>query len=103
MDRAEPKKTAPQGGRTVRLQSKDTKFRQEKHFRRQKARVLKSFQASPKSMLMAAIDTGVMRSNICWYIGTWRTRGVVEYIGKGICRISKREVDFYVAKEGGSL
>ena len=50
---------------------------------------------TPKTMLMVSIETGILRANICRYVSEMRKDGIIEPIGKGICRISKHGAIFY--------
>jgi hypothetical protein len=65
-------------------QSKD------KHFQAQMKIVFASFYKQPKTMLMVSIETGVMRSNITWFVREWRKLNRIRIVRKGICPISKR-------------
>ncbi len=49
----------------------------------------------PKSMRMVEIQTGVIRSNITYFIDDWREVNRIYYAGKGRCEITRRIVDFY--------
>jgi hypothetical protein len=64
---------------------------QVKHFEAQMKRVYEAFFIRPKTMLMVEAETGIMRSNICWYIREWRNLNLVRVIRLGICPISNRK------------
>jgi hypothetical protein len=57
----------------------------------QMKRVFEAFYSQPKTMLMVSVETGVMRSNICWYAREWKEQNSIKIIRLGICPISKRE------------
>lgn len=54
---------------------------------------------TPKTMLMVSIETGILRANICRYVSEMRKDGIIEPIGKGICRISKHGAVFYTTND----
>jgi ABC-type Na+ transport system ATPase subunit NatA len=55
----------------------------------QKQKVFKSFYSQPKTMLMVEVETGIMRSNICWFVRELRKRNNIMIVKKGVCPISK--------------
>jgi hypothetical protein len=55
----------------------------------QMKRVFASLSEQPKTMLMVEVETGIMRSNICWYVREWRKSNNVAIVKLGICPISK--------------
>lgn len=57
----------------------------------QMKKVFEAFYSQPKTMLMVAVETGVMRSNICWYAREWRAHNSIKIMRLGICPISKRQ------------
>lgn len=62
----------------------------DKHFQAQMKRVFVAFYRQPKTMLMVEVETGIMRSNICWFAREWRKSNCIKVVRKGICPISKR-------------
>ncbi len=70
-------------------QGKDTKFQT------QRIKVFKAFQASPKTMLMVAIETGILRANICRFIAKWRWQDRIRIVSTGFCKISKHRAGYY--------
>lgn len=60
------------------------------HFQAQMKRVFAALYRQPKTMLMVSIETGVMRSNITWFVREWRKQNSIKIVRKGICPISKR-------------
>lgn len=68
----------PQGG-----QGEDKKYKDQLN------RVYHAFKATPKTMLEAEKATGVMRSNICWYVRDLLKSGRLAVIRVRRCSISK--------------
>ncbi len=64
--------------------------RKDKHFQAQMKRVFAALYRQPKTMLMVSIETGVMRSNITWFVREWRKQSSIKIVRKGICPVSKR-------------
>lgn len=60
----------------------------------QKERVFQAFQ-TPKTMLQVAIETHVLRANICWYVRIWRKSERIAVVKKGLCPISKCRATFW--------
>lgn len=56
---------------------------------KQKRRVYKAFQSSPKTMLQVSEETGIMRANICRFVGEWKKQDAIKIAYKGICPITK--------------
>ncbi len=68
----------------------------DKDFRPQMKIVFEAFSERPKTMLMVEIETGIMRSNITWYVDEWRKQNRIAEIKKGICPISRHtEVGYF--------
>jgi len=63
---------------------------EDKYFQVQMKRVFAALYKQPKTMLMVEVETGIMRSNICWFAREWRKRNCIRIVRKGICPISKR-------------
>lgn len=83
-------------------QSEDTKYSNTGNHpktQKQKTAVLKAFEETPKTMLQAAAISGVMRSNICYYMKEFRQAGQIEFIRFGLCPLTKHRAGFYVRKE----
>lgn len=64
-------------------------------FQAQMKRVFAALYREPKTMLMVEVETGIKRSNICWYVREWRQSNNISIIRKGICPISKHRAVFY--------
>lgn len=62
----------------------------DKYYNRQMSRVFAALYRQPKTMLMVEVETGIMRSNICWYVAKWRKLNCITIVKLGICPISKR-------------
>lgn len=61
----------------------------------QRELVFQAFFRSPKSMLEVEAITGVMRSNVCYYVGDWQKSGKIQRLKTGYCNISQRKVGKY--------
>lgn len=64
-------------------------------FLAQQKRVFKAFFGPPKSMLEVEAETGVMRSNICWYVAKCQTGKSIQRVFTGACSITKMRVGKY--------
>ena len=60
----------------------------DKHFQTQMKVVFEAFHQHPKTMLMVEVETGIMRSNITWYVDEWRKLDRIMEIKKDRCPIS---------------
>jgi hypothetical protein len=58
-------------------------------------RVFKAFWGEPISMLQAEAMTGVMRSNITWYVNDWLKTKSIQRVKTGICPLTKMKVGKY--------
>lgn len=67
----------------------------DKHFQAQMKRVYLALFKEPKTMLMVADETGVLRANICRYIAKWRKSKCIDVVKVAICPISKHRAGFY--------
>lgn len=65
----------------------------------QKKRVYKSFSERPKTMLEVAIETNILRANICRFIAKWKKQNKIELVKFGICPITKHRAGFYYTGE----
>lgn len=59
----------------------------------QEKRLFKALQ-TPKTMLMASVETGILRANICRYVSELRKRDAIKEVKVGICPISKHRATF---------
>ncbi len=64
-------------------QQQDTKFQPQMKI------VFEAFQEQPKTMRMVEVETGIIRSNITWYVDEWRKENRIFEVRKGICPITK--------------
>ncbi|UCS94842.1 hypothetical protein KZP23_07485 [Echinicola marina] len=62
---------------------------------KQEIEVFNRFFGVPQSMLQVALQTDVLRANICRYVDKWLKEGKVKRVYKGICPITKRKVGKY--------
>ena len=69
--------------------------RKGKNFKAQMKLVFEAFEKKPSTMLMIAVDTGILRANICRFITAWKKSGEIKLIKKSICPISKHRAGFY--------
>ena len=77
---------------TISLHQRHSK---DKHFQAQTRQVFKAFYKQPKTMLMAANETKILRANICRYVEKYRKSNSIRLVAKGICPISKHRAGFY--------
>lgn len=87
-----PHPTIPEtesGSNPAKQRNEDT------YFLAQKKRVFKAFFGLPKSMLQVSISTGILRSNITWFINDWLKTKSIQRVRTGICPITKRKVGLY--------
>lgn len=70
-------------------QSKDN------HFKDQFNNVYKEFFKEPTTMKMLSIKLKIDRANICWYCRTLRQSNKIGIAKKGMCKITKRLVNYY--------
>lgn len=48
----------------------------------------------PKTMLQVSIETGILRANICRYVGEMRKRNQIQIVHRGLCPITKHRAGF---------
>ena len=73
----------------LRIKHKDT------HFQTQKKQVFAAFRKQPKTMLMVATETNILRANICRYVSEMRKTNSIRFVEIGICPISKHRAGFF--------
>ena len=61
----------------------------------QKQRVSKAFYEYPKTMLMVAEETNILRANICRFVSEFRKSNSIRFVKLGICPISKHKAGFF--------
>ncbi len=66
-----------------------------KHFQAQMQRVFAALYRQPKTMLMVAVETGILRANICRYVAELQKQNRISIVRKGFCPISKHRAGFY--------
>lgn len=64
-------------------------------FKEQRRKVFQAFSEQPLTMLMAEVKTGVMRSNICWFVSVWEDMGSIIRLPKAKCKISKYYAHYF--------
>jgi hypothetical protein len=69
----------------------------DKHFSTQMPKVFAAFHSQPKTMLMASVETNILRANICRYVAKWRKDNRITVVRKSICPISKHRAGFYTS------
>lgn len=71
---------------------------QDTYFCGQMKRVYTAFSEKPKTMKQAEQETGVMRANICRYVGKWKKADKIGVSYLGVCPITKHnKVQFLTA------
>lgn len=70
-------------------QSKDT------NFHTQKQRVFEALYSQPKTMLMVAFETGILRANVCRHVARLKKQDCIRLIKENICPISKHRAGYY--------
>jgi hypothetical protein len=61
----------------------------DKGFQSQKQIVFEALYGQPKTMLMAALETGILRANICRYVAEFRKDGKIRLTHYGLCKVTK--------------
>ena len=76
--------------RTGNTQSLERKFEQakDKQFKDQFRKVYHAFREKPMTMLEADMATGIMRSNICWYVNDLLEQGRIAILRQRKCSIT---------------
>ena len=69
----------------------------DKHFEAQITQVFAVFKRNPSTMLMASVETGILRANICRYIAKWKKQGSIHLLKQGFCKVSKHRAGYYTA------
>jgi len=67
----------------------------DKHFEAQMKRVFAAFKRKPSTMLMASIETGILRANICRYVAKWQKGNNIHLLKQGLCKVSKHRAGYY--------
>lgn len=70
-------------------------LRKGKNFQTQIKVIFQAFYGQPKTMLMVAVETGILRANICRYVSQLEKHNLIRLVRKGICPISKHRAGFY--------
>ncbi len=54
-----------------------------------------AFSKQPKTMLQVAIETGILRANICRHVETLRKANRIDMIYKGLCPITGYPAQYF--------
>lgn len=65
----------------------------------QAERIYNSFFKAPKTMLMVAFDTGILRANICRRIADLEKEQKIYRVKMGICPITKHRATFFTTNK----
>jgi len=60
----------------------------------QMKQVFESFKERPKTMLMVAFETGILRANLCRYVAKWRKSESIAIVTHSLCKISKHRAGY---------
>ena len=71
------------------------KQRKGKQFKDQIKKVYNGFYNEPQTMKMLSIKLKIDRANICWYCRDFRKNNQLGIVKKGLCKITKRSVNYY--------
>ncbi len=71
------------------------KWNKDNYFLAQEKRAKLGFSGPPKTMLEVEAITGIMRSNICYFVGDWLKTKTIKLVEEGICSISKHKAGRY--------
>ena len=68
-------------------------------FKLQKKVSFEAFRPTPKTMRMVSKETGILRTNITWFITEWLELGVIFKVKEDVCPLSKtrRKAWFYTS------
>jgi len=66
-----------------------------KKFKDQFKKVYNGFYNEPQTMKMLSVKLKIDRANICWYCRCFRKNNQLGIVKKGLCKITKRYVNFY--------
>ena len=61
----------------------------------QTEKTFKAFRERPKTMMEVSTETGILRSNICRYVATFRKHKKIVEVKKARCPITKHEATFF--------
>jgi predicted Rossmann fold nucleotide-binding protein DprA/Smf involved in DNA uptake len=71
----------------------------DKHFKNQMQVIFKAFHKRPATMLMIALETGILRANICRYVAEWEKQGNIQVVKKGYCVFTKHIAGYYTTNK----
>jgi hypothetical protein len=61
----------------------------------QTKRTFDAFREQPKTMLEVAVETGILRGNICRYVAHFRKHGKIVEVKTGACPVSHHSAAFF--------
>lgn len=67
----------------------------DKQIQAQMKKVFAALYRQPKTMLMVADETGILRANICRYVARWRKSKCIDVIKVGKCKITRYKANYY--------
>lgn len=59
------------------------------------------FSDEPKTMLQVAVQSGIERAGICWYVSKLRKADRIHLVKTALCPISRHRAGFYTTDERG--
>ena len=71
----------------------------DKHFEIQYKTVYQSFKERPKTTLEVAIESGILRNCITWYVAEMEEKGLIQIIRKGADPFTHFKAGFYSTDE----
>lgn len=57
--------------------------------------IFDAFKDQPKTMKMVDQQTGIMRENICRYVGEMKKKGLIKVVREGRCPVTLHRASFY--------
>ena len=69
------------------------------HFVSQYKTVYQSFKERPKTTLEVAVETGILRNNITWYVAEMEEDGLIQVVKTGLDPYTRVRVGFYSTDE----
>ncbi|MBB6327111.1 hypothetical protein FHS59_002739 [Algoriphagus iocasae] len=84
-----------QGSNECSSSFQNIRYTKDTYFLAQEKRVFRAFWGPPRTMLEVEAITGIMRSNICYFVGDWLKTNSIKLVGEGICSVSKHKAGRY--------
>lgn len=70
-----------------------------KEYKTQFKKVFEAFKEKPKTRLQVAVETNILRGNVCYFVRDLRQRKQITVVKKGKCPISKHRAEFLSTDE----